>query len=83
MSEPKKKSSKLALLAKLCINLICFSGFVFIVLKFANVIDWSWWLVLSPYIFMLTCGILFLVGIIGVIVFAPKKKEAVEASPEI
>jgi uncharacterized protein (DUF983 family) len=52
-------------------NGIGFAGMLtvaFIVLKLANVIDWSWWWVTAPLwipvvLFIATCVIMFIVGI--------------------
>jgi len=39
-------------------------GITFIVLKLTNVINWSWWWVLSPFWIPLSIAILILIGII-------------------
>lgn len=51
-------------------NGISFTGLlaiVFIVLKLCNVIDWSWWWVLSPIWIPLILAILFLIIILLII----------------
>ena len=50
-------------------------SFVFIILKVAKVIDWSWWWVLSPVIVQLglTLTILTVIGLIAVLIEANRR----------
>jgi len=52
----------------------------FIVLKLTNVIDWSWWWVLSP-MWIGAALILGIMGIVGIIMFASggsRKKKSIK-----
>lgn len=42
------------------------TGVVFIVLKLVGVIDWSWWVVVSPFLIMIGIVILMLIFGIGI-----------------
>ena len=42
---------------------------VFITLKLTKVIDWSWWLVLSPAIFITTLITLLIVAVIAITIW--------------
>lgn len=55
------------------IGLLPFLGIVFIILKLTNVIAWSWWLVLLPFI--IQAGLLILaLAILGIAVYIKYKK---------
>lgn len=45
-------------------------GIVFLILKLVGVIDWSWWLVLLPFI--IEIGIVILILLIALLVIAIK-----------
>jgi hypothetical protein len=48
------------------VGLLGVLGLIFIVLKLAGVIAWSWWLVLSPYLVWLAIAfvIYFVIGVL-------------------
>lgn len=55
------------------IGLLPVLGIVFIILKLTNVITWSWWLVLLPFI--IQAGLLILaLAILGIAVYIKYKK---------
>ncbi|HCH9337632.1 TPA: hypothetical protein PNO69_004476 [Salmonella enterica] len=55
------------------IGLLPVLGIVFIILKLTNVINWSWWLVLLPFI--IQAGLLILaLAILGIAAYIKYKK---------
>lgn len=47
---------------------------LFIALKLTNVIDWSWWWVLSPLWISAILFVVFLIGLFAVILFVKSRK---------
>ena len=47
----------------------------FIVLKLTNVIDWSWWWVLSPFWLSLVVGLIAIAAYVAYLVVTKKKQK--------
>lgn len=48
--------------------------FLFIFLKIGNVINWEWWIILSPFLITLLLGFLFIIVILIIIYVESKSK---------
>lgn len=48
--------------------------FLFIFLKIGNVINWEWWIILSPFLITLLLGFLFIIVILIIIYVESKFK---------
>ena len=57
---------------KISINFLGLLTILFITLKLTNVIDWSWWWVLSP-LWLPVVIVLAIIAIVGVVAFCYKK----------
>ena len=49
--------------------------FIFIILKVAGVVSWSWWLVLLPslFYFLAMLGVMLVVGAVALVMFSKNK----------
>lgn len=48
-------------------------GILFVIAKLAEIIDWSWWLVLAPFYVPAVFAIMFVIGLLAAVVWSEGK----------